>query len=130
VLEQVVSETLARRRERGQRALAVAASAASMTPGELLERILHDERLLDLAAAVVAAASETMVEAKIQALGRALATGALATDDAMINEQRFMVDILADLEAPHVRVLHQLSMKHEGMDRLEIRRGIAELTAG
>ncbi|HEU4399454.1 MAG TPA: hypothetical protein VFU54_16670 [Actinomycetota bacterium] len=72
-----------------------------MTPEELLERILHDERLLDLVAAVVAAASETMVEAKIQALGRALATGALAIDDAMINEQRFMVDILADLEAPH-----------------------------
>jgi hypothetical protein len=114
VLEQVVSETLARRRARGRRALAVAASSAGVTPEELLERILHDEKLLDLAAAVVAAASETMVEAKIRTLGRALATGALALDDAVVDEQRFLVDILADLEAVHVRVLNQLSIQHEG----------------
>jgi hypothetical protein len=114
VLEEVVSETLARRRARGQRALAVAASSADMTPEDLLDRILRDEQLLDLAAAVVAAASETMVEAKIRALGRALATGTLAADDAVVDEQRFLVDILADLEAPHIRVLKQLSVQHEG----------------
>jgi hypothetical protein len=114
VLEQVVSETLARRRQRGQRALAIAASAAGMTPEELLERILHDERLLDLGAAVVAAASKTMVEAKIRALGRALATGALATDDAVVDEQRFLVDTLADLEAVHFRVLTHVSVQHSG----------------
>jgi chloramphenicol 3-O-phosphotransferase len=101
-----------------------------MTPEDLLNRILRDERLLDLAAAVVAAASETMVEAKIRALGRALATGALAADDAVVDEQRFLVDILDDLEAPHVRMLHQLSIQHEGMDRLEMRRGRSEHTAG
>jgi len=100
ILDLVVSETLARRRQRGQRALAVGASIADMTPEELLERLLGDEQLLDLAAAVVAAASETMVEAKIRALGRALATGVLAGDDAVVEEQRFLVDILADLEAP------------------------------
>jgi hypothetical protein len=72
--------------------------------------------LLDLAAAVVAAASETMVEAKIRMLGRALATGALAADDAVVDEQRFLVNTLADLEAPHIRVLHQLSIEHEGYD--------------
>ena len=114
VLEQVVSETLARRRARGRQALAVAASSTDITPEDLLDRILRDEQLLDLAAAVVAAASETMVEAKIQALGRALAAGALATDDAVVDEQRFLVDILADLEAPHIRVLKQLSIQHEG----------------
>jgi hypothetical protein len=100
ILDLVVSETLAPRRQRGQRALAVGASIADMTPEELLERLLGDEQLLDLAAAVVAAASETMVEAKIRALGRALATGVLAGDDAVVEEQRFLVDILADLEAP------------------------------
>jgi hypothetical protein len=40
-----------------------------MTPEDLLDRILRDEQLLDLAAAVVAAASETMVEAKIRHWG-------------------------------------------------------------
>jgi hypothetical protein len=114
MLELIVSETLARRRDRGQRALAVAAAEAAMTPEELLQRIVRDERLLDLAAAVVAAASETMVEAKIRTLGRALAKGARASDDAVVDEQRFLVDTLADLEAPHIRVLHQLSVEHEG----------------
>jgi hypothetical protein len=114
VLELIVSETLTRRRERGQRVLAVASSAAGMPPEELLQRILRDERLLDLAAAVVAAASQTMVDAKIRTLGRALAAGALASDDAIVDEQRFLVDTLADLEAPHVRVLHQLSIEHDG----------------
>ena len=38
VLEKVVSETLARRRQRAQRALAVASSAAGITPEGLLER--------------------------------------------------------------------------------------------
>jgi hypothetical protein len=85
-----------------------------MTPAELLQQILRDEHLLDLAAAVVAAASQTMVEAKIRTLGRVLATGALASDDAVVDEQRFLVDILNDLEAPHLRVLHQLSIEHEG----------------
>ena len=114
VLEAVVSETLARRRTRGQQALAVAAAEADMTPEHLLERILRHERLLDLAAAVVAAASETMLEAKIQTLGRALGTGALAVDNAVVDDQRFLVDTLADLEALHLRVLHQLSIEYDG----------------
>jgi hypothetical protein len=114
VLQQIVLETLARRHQRAGRAIAAAAAGAGMTPEELLDRILGDERLLDLAAAAVAAASETMIEAKIRALGRALASGALATDDTVVDEQRFLVDTLADLEAPHVRVLNQLSIEHEG----------------
>jgi hypothetical protein len=70
--------------------------------------------LLDLAAVVVAAASETIVEAMIRVLGRALATGALASDDAVVEEQRFLVDFLADLEAPHIRLLAQVSVRHAG----------------
>jgi hypothetical protein len=113
VLAQVVSETLTRRRQRAGRALAVAATEVGTTPEALLQQILADERLLDLAAAVVAAASETMLEAKIRALGRALASGVLARDEAVVDKQRFLVDTLAELDAPHVRVLTQLSVEHE-----------------
>jgi hypothetical protein len=70
--------------------------------------------LLDLAAVVVAAASETIVEAMIRVLGRALATGALASDDAVVEERRFLVDLLADLEAPHIRLLAQVWVRHTG----------------
>jgi hypothetical protein len=113
VLAQVVSETLTRRRQRAGRALAVAATEVGTTPEALLQQILANERLLDLAAAVVAAASETMLEAKIRALGRALASGVLAHDEAVVDKQRFLVDTLTELDAPHVRVLTQLSVEHE-----------------
>jgi hypothetical protein len=108
-VEQLVKEALALRRRRAERVYELAAVEAGISPEELLQRILGDERLLGLAAAVVAAASETALDAKIRALGRALATGALAADEAVVAEQRLLVNILADLEAPHVRLLAQLA---------------------
>jgi hypothetical protein len=38
----------------------------------------------------------------------------LAIDDAVVEEQRFLVDVLADLEAPHIRLLNQVSVRHSG----------------
>jgi hypothetical protein len=109
VVQHVVDTALFRRWERAGQAIEVAASEANLSPDALLRRLLEDERLLDLAATVVAAASETALKAKIRALGKALASGALATDDATIDEHRFLVATLADLEAPHVRVLEQVT---------------------
>jgi hypothetical protein len=114
VLETVATAALTRHRARGQRVLNVAAGEARMTPQELLERILADERLLDLAAAVVAAATQTALEAKIRALGQALARGTLAEDDAVIDTEHFMVSALAALETPHLRVLNQVAGRYEG----------------
>jgi hypothetical protein len=108
-LEQLAREALALRRRRGERAYELATAEAGMSPEELLQRILADQRLMDLAVLAVTAASETALDAKIQALGRALATGALATDEAVVDQQRLLVGILADLEAPHLRVLAQLA---------------------
>jgi hypothetical protein len=113
VLDHVVKEALGRRRKRGTRALDIAAAEAHLTPEQLLQRILADERLLELAATVIAAAAETTLNAKIRALGQALARGTLATDEAEIDVERFMVATLAALEAPHIRVLHQMVRRHE-----------------
>lgn len=55
------------------------------------------------------AKAETAVEAKIRALGDALANGALANDDARLDEERIWVQVLAAVEAPQLRVLHVLS---------------------
>jgi hypothetical protein len=110
----VAHEALAHRRQRAATAVEVAATEADLTPEELLERIRADERLLELAATVIAAAAETALQAKIRALGQALARGTLATDDAQIDQERFMVDTLAGLEAPHLRALHQVSQRYDG----------------
>jgi hypothetical protein len=113
VLDHVVKEALGRRRARGTRALDIAAAEAHLTPEQLLQRILADERLLELAATVVAAAAETTLNAKIRALGQALARGTLATDEAEIDAERFMVATLAALEALHIRVLNQMVQRYE-----------------
>lgn len=113
VLDHVIREALRRRRDRGEQALELAAVEANLTSEQLLERILADERLLELAAAVIAAAAETALDAKIRALGQALARGTLATDDAMIDTERFIVGTLAVLDASHVRVLGQINQRYD-----------------
>ena len=112
VVEHVVSEALARRRQRAAQAIQIAAGEAGLTADELLERFRTDERLHELAASVIAAAAETILQAKIRALGKALARGTLATDDGGIDQERFMVGTLAALEAPHVHVLQQLGERY------------------
>jgi hypothetical protein len=113
VLGQITREALRRRWDRGEQVLEFAAAKSNLTPEQLLKSILGDERLLDLAAAVIAAAAETALNAKSRALGQALAHGTLATDDAMIDAERFTVDTLAALDAPHVRVLGQINQRYD-----------------
>ncbi|SRR6266536_4186710 len=117
VVQHVVNEAMARMFRRATAAVEIAADEAQMTSEELLERIRSNERLLDLAVRVVAAAAETTLEAKVRALGQALARGTLASDDAIIDMERFMVDTLAALEAPHLRVLQQINQRYSGYGR-------------
>jgi hypothetical protein len=72
---------------------------------ELLERIASDERLLSLLDTTVDAAARASTEQKARALGRALAEGALASDDAKIDEAAFMARVIADVETIDIRVL-------------------------
>jgi hypothetical protein len=64
LLEYVGQEALNRRRQRATRALEVAIIESGMTPDELLECILNDAQLLELVAAVIAAAAETGLQTK------------------------------------------------------------------
>jgi hypothetical protein len=96
------------------RTLEIAANDTGLPLDELRRRLTADPKRVQLTAAALTAAANTALETKIRTLGRALATGALAVDDAQVDEQRLLVDTLADLEAPHVRVLHQLAIRHEG----------------
>jgi hypothetical protein len=112
VVQLVTKEAMARRFGRASEAVEVAADEAGLTAEELLRQILADENLLELAARVVAAAAETTSHAKIRAVGKALGRG--VRDDAMIDQERFMVDSLAGLDVPHFRVLEQVYEDDEG----------------
>jgi hypothetical protein len=81
---------------------------------KLLERISSDGRLLWLLDTTVDAAARASTEQKARALGRALAEGALANDDARLDEAALMTRIIADVEPIDVRVLARLSDLRHG----------------
>lgn len=126
VLQHGLERLAGLRRRQAEAMLEFTAEVAGWSLDELLERITTDHHRLQLFGAAVRAVTETALEAKIQVVGRALATGALAGDDAVVDQQRFLVDLLADLEAPHVRVLAQLSQPHPRGRTLEVPRGPGE----
>jgi hypothetical protein len=112
VVQHVTDEAMARRFGRATEAVETAAEEAGLTAEELLQQILADDDLLELAARVVAAAAETTSQAKIRAAGKAL--GRAVRDDALIDQERFMLDSVAGLDMPHFRVLEQVYDDCEG----------------
>jgi hypothetical protein len=100
------------RRARRQARLESLAEAAEAQGGEtfdvLLEKARQDDSRSDLTEEVLQQATETAAEWKMRALGRALARGLLADDEAEIDEVHLMLAAIDDLEAPHVRVLQRL----------------------
>lgn len=107
--ERLVEKAAAEWRREGQRKAAVALSEAADDSGTSVEHILeqmgsHPSRLALLAEALNVAA-RTSLDAKVRMLGSALASGALAEDDARIDEQHLRVTVLRELEAPHLKVL-------------------------
>jgi hypothetical protein len=113
-LRHLATQAIGLRDYQASRALEIAAHQANVELDELRRRLTADPRRLQLTAAALSAAAATALDAKIRVLGRALATGAIATDDATVDEQQLLVAAMADLEAPHVRVLNQLSIQHAG----------------
>lgn len=100
-------------RSAGALNVAAALNAASRTSAldlvEVLRRVtLNDDRLALFGEAIFAAA-QSAVAAKVRVLGRGLASGAIASDDARVDEERVWVRILLDVEAPHLRILEHLA---------------------
>ncbi|SNR95427.1 hypothetical protein SAMN06272737_14612 [Blastococcus mobilis] len=94
-------------------ALDEAAEASGLRIDNLLDRLAADPaRLVFLSEALTAAARSTFSE-RVRALGRALASGALADDEARVDEERLWVAILAGVEAPHLRILRQLMLPRD-----------------
>lgn len=93
--------------ERAQRRAEALGRAASelLDPEDLFRRIGEDERLADMFEAAVAAAVASSSDSKIYLLGRAVATGALATDEAGVDEAQELIRIAGQLEAPDLKAM-------------------------
>jgi hypothetical protein len=125
VAEAAVTRWRARQARNVEETLDVGATAAGVPVDDLLERLSNDPtRLVFLSEALTGAARSTYSN-RIRALGRALATGALAEDTAEVDEERMWVDLIIQLEAPHVRAL--LHLDTAPVDMVErVTRGVAQ----
>jgi len=78
-----------------------------MSPDEMAEVIDADDRYLALSAAAIQAALATLNDQRVAALAQALGDG--LRDEAQLDTSWLVVQALADLESPHVRVLHLMA---------------------
>jgi hypothetical protein len=81
-----------------------AAKAAGESPENLLLRAVADDGRHELLARAVGIAQDAALRDKRRALGRALAAG-IAGDDAQLDDELMFMRAVADLDAPHIRLL-------------------------
>jgi hypothetical protein len=97
------------RRERRAGSVAAAFTEASDHPfDELLGRCAQETRLSDIVAGVLESSTRTASERKLKALGRALALGYAAADEAALDELELMLHAVENLEVAHIKVLDYL----------------------
>lgn len=104
-LQAAVERLVASRWAKAGRMAGYAADRAERDVVDLLDTIIADAALLELLGITVEAAMRAIGERKLRTLGGSLASGALSSDDATIHVEMQIAKALADLEAPHLRVL-------------------------
>jgi hypothetical protein len=85
-----------------------ALEASQMNADEFYEALLTRPELAALMEKIARAAAESGYEAKIRALGTLLG-GAAARNGRPFNETTYLIDVLADIDEPDVRVLEILT---------------------
>jgi len=96
---------------RAARAYEAAAKASGRSREELFDVVDENERLGDLFEETMGAAARTPWDAKLQSLGRALAQGVMAVDDATVDRAELLARAIADIEPIHARALWLLSIQ-------------------
>lgn len=91
----------------GQQVLEGAAAESGLSPEQLASRLGGTPKRLQLAGLTLSAAAMTTDQDKLRALARALGAG--ATDDALVDPEMLAVTALADMEAPHIKVLQRMA---------------------
>lgn len=108
LVDEMSARWLHRQRQKTEYMVAAAAEGSGLKPEDFVERITADPVKLALLGDALTTASVTALDAKVAALGRALAAGALAVDDADVEAERLWVQLVMQVEAPHLRFLAAL----------------------
>jgi hypothetical protein len=108
VAEEVFRELGMDGRRRSGEALAAACEASGLSVEETVRRALGNEQSRLLSGTAIVAATHTAWEDKVRTLGRSLASGLLAADDAEIDLEQLIMSAIADLEGPHLALLDLL----------------------
>jgi hypothetical protein len=96
-------------RRRAGEALAAACEALECEPDELGKRIVASERTRLQVGIAISAATRTVWPAKVRVLGRALASGLLAEDEATVDTEMLVLAAMADIEALDLSLLELLT---------------------
>jgi hypothetical protein len=107
-VQKVWAEVTADGRRRGAETLAYACGASDRTIEQILELIDTSDGTRLLAGIAMSAAARTAWEGKVHTLGRSLASGLLAEDDAHIDTEHLIIAAIADIEGPHLSLLDLL----------------------
>ncbi len=86
---------------------------------ELGERINASERMQLLTGFALSAATRTVWEDKLRTLGRSLASGLLADDNAKIDTEQMIIAAIADIEGPQLAMLELLVAWRRGRHSAE-----------
>jgi hypothetical protein len=108
VAEEIFREVGMDGRRRSGEALAAACEASGLSAEETVRRALGNEKSRLLSATAIVAATHTAWEDKVRTLGRSLASGLLAADDAEVDSEQLIMAAIADMEGPHLALLDLL----------------------
>ena len=97
-----------RREENAAETLAEAVKASGDPPEEFINKATADDRRIELLTRALVIAQDTALREKRRALGRALANG-IAGDNARIDEELLFLRAVADVDAPHIKLLARLA---------------------
>lgn len=108
-----------------------AAAGEKVDLADLLDALHTDEALSDMFRTAVEAATRAGDDDKLRLLGRALASGALAEDDAAVEEAEQLLRAAVELDPVDLRALLALRGANEGRPRvvLQERLGTTEAVA-
>jgi hypothetical protein len=106
VVNYLVERIPAVQRVRAQRMMHELLEIIAVEASELIRRVQRDDRLAQLLFDAGRAAAQTLLDAKITALARVVAPTWL--DNAKIDEARYIVQTIGQLEVLHIRVLRAL----------------------
>jgi hypothetical protein len=102
-------DTLGHRRyQHAAQTLTDAADAACDALEDFVKKAVADDRRHELLTRALSIAQDTALRDKRRALGRALAAG-IVGDDACVDDELLFIRTVADVDAPHIRLLGLLA---------------------